>query len=155
MERRVLYIVLLLVVGLFLFIGYNSYGTKREAAAGKATSKDSATVELKTEPVVTTSATEPAVAPPTSSPAVPSVATTPAISESAQNGARQARDGAAGGDLKPPSLSVFSGVGRYQLYRQGDITWRLDTETGKTCIVFATDEEWTKPRVFRNGCAKR
>ncbi len=155
MERRVLYIVLLLVVGLFLFVGYNSFATKRGAAAGKGNSKDPATVELRTEPVVTTTSTEPAVDPPTSLPGVPSVATTPAISENAQNNAQQARDRAAGGDLKPPSGTMFSGVGRYQLYRQGDITWRLDTETGKTCIVFATDEEWTKPRVFHNGCAKR
>ena len=155
MERRVLYFVLLLVVGLFLFVGYNSYDTKHGAAAGKANSKDPATVVLKTEPVVTTPATESTVDPPTSLPAVPSVATTPAISENAQNNAQQAKDRAAGGDLKPPSGSLFSGVGRYQLYRQGDITWRLDTETGKTCIVFATDEEWTKPRVFHNGCAKR
>ena len=40
------------------------------------------------------------------------------------------------------------------LYRQGDITWRLDTTTGRTCIVFATDEEWKKPRVFKAGCGR-
>ena len=49
---------------------------------------------------------------------------------------------------------TFSGSGRYQLYRQGNITWRLDTETGKSCVIFATDEEWRKPRVYRAGCGK-
>jgi hypothetical protein len=155
MERRVLYIVLLLVVGLFLFVGYSSYHSKREAASEKANLKDSATVALKTEPAVTTSATEPTEAPSTSLPAAPAGVITPAPPQTTQNGARQAKNGAGGGELKPPSGMMFSGVGRYQLYRQGDITWRLDTETGKTCIVFATDEEWTKPRVYRNGCAKR
>jgi hypothetical protein len=155
MERRVLYIVLLLVVGLFLFVGYNSYDTKHGAAGGKVNSKDAPTVVVKTEPVVTTSATEPDVAPSPSLPAAPAEVTTPATPQTTQNGARQAKGGGGGGELKPPSGMMFSGVGRYQLYRQGDITWRLDTETGKTCIVFATDEEWTKPRVYRNGCAKR
>jgi hypothetical protein len=49
---------------------------------------------------------------------------------------------------------TFSGSGRYQLYRQGNITWRLDTETGKSCVIFATDEEWRKPRVYHAGCGK-
>ncbi len=156
MERRVLYIVLLLVVGLFLFVGYNSYDTRRGPAGGKADSKDPATVVVKTEPVVTSSATEPAAALPTSLPAAPAaVETAPAAAQITQNSAPQTKGGVSSGELKPPSGMMFSGVGRYQLYRQGDITWRLDTETGKTCIVFATDEEWTKPRVYRNGCAKR
>jgi hypothetical protein len=55
----------------------------------------------------------------------------------------------------PPDGMKFAGSGRYQLYRQGDITWRLDTETGRTCIIFATDDEWKKPRVYRNGCGSK
>jgi hypothetical protein len=50
---------------------------------------------------------------------------------------------------------VFFGTGKYQLYRQGNITWRVDTETGKSCILFATDEEWKKPTVYRAGCGSR
>ena len=53
----------------------------------------------------------------------------------------------------PPNGMVFSGTGRYQLYRQGSITWRLDTDNGHTCIIFATDEEWRKERVYSHGCA--
>ena len=44
----------------------------------------------------------------------------------------------------PPNGVVFAGKGKYQLYRQGNLTWRLNTETGQTCIIFATDEEWKK-----------
>jgi hypothetical protein len=54
----------------------------------------------------------------------------------------------------PPNGMAFSGSGRYQLYRQGNITWRLDTETGRTCIIFATDDEWRKPRVYKAGCGR-
>ncbi len=53
---------------------------------------------------------------------------------------------------QPPNGTVFAGTGRFQVYRQGNLTWRLDTDTGRTCILFATDEEWRKPRVYQNGC---
>jgi hypothetical protein len=63
---------------------------------------------------------------------------------------------AAGGDTisrNPPNGMIFAGSGKYQLYRQGDITWRLDTDRGWACILFATDVQWAKPRVFEHGCA--
>jgi hypothetical protein len=50
---------------------------------------------------------------------------------------------------------MFSGGGKYQLYRQGNITWRLNTDTGQTCIIFATDDEWRKPRVYKAGCGTK
>jgi hypothetical protein len=52
----------------------------------------------------------------------------------------------------PPNGMTFAGTGKYQVYRQGDITWRLNTETGQSCVLFATDAEWRKPRVFQRGC---
>ena len=52
----------------------------------------------------------------------------------------------------PPNGMVFAGTGKYQLYRQGDITWRLNTETGQACILFATNAEWRVARVFQHGC---
>jgi hypothetical protein len=52
----------------------------------------------------------------------------------------------------PPNGMIFAGTGKYQLYRQGDITWRLNTDTGQACVLFATDAEWRKPRVFQQGC---
>ncbi len=51
-----------------------------------------------------------------------------------------------------PNGAAFSGSGRYQFYRQGNLTWRLDTDTGTACVLFATNEEWRKPQVYRRGC---
>ncbi len=55
----------------------------------------------------------------------------------------------------PPNGMIFAGRGKYQLYRQGDITWRLNTDTGQACILFATDAVWSQPRVFKQGCAAK
>jgi hypothetical protein len=52
----------------------------------------------------------------------------------------------------PPNGMVFTGTGKYQWYRQGDITWRVDSGNGAYCIAFATMEQWAKPIVYRNGC---
>jgi hypothetical protein len=52
----------------------------------------------------------------------------------------------------PPNGLAFAGSGKFQLYRQGDITWRLDTQTGDACILFATDTQWRHPRVYQAGC---
>ena len=52
----------------------------------------------------------------------------------------------------PPNGMVFSGSGKFQLYRQGDITWRVDTQTGDACILFATDAQWSRPVVYAHGC---
>jgi hypothetical protein len=52
----------------------------------------------------------------------------------------------------PPNGLAFAGAGKFQLYRQGDITWRLDTQTGSTCILFATDAQWRRARVYQAGC---
>ncbi len=52
----------------------------------------------------------------------------------------------------PPSGMIFAGSGKYQLYRQGDLTWRLNTDTGDACVLFATDAQWRQQRVYRHGC---
>ena len=52
----------------------------------------------------------------------------------------------------PPNGLAFAGAGKFQLYRQGDITWRLNTQTGETCILFATDAQWRLHRVYQAGC---
>ncbi len=52
----------------------------------------------------------------------------------------------------PTNGVAFSGNGKFQVYRQGNLTWRVDTETGHTCILFATMEEWRKPIVYQHGC---
>ena len=55
----------------------------------------------------------------------------------------------------PPNGLAFAGSGKFQLYRQGDITWRLNTQTGETCILFATDAQWRLHRVYQAGCGTR
>jgi hypothetical protein len=52
----------------------------------------------------------------------------------------------------PVNGMAFGGSGRYQWFRQGNLTWRIDTTDGTTCIDFATLEEWKKPIVSSHGC---
>jgi hypothetical protein len=52
----------------------------------------------------------------------------------------------------PPNGMVFAGSGKYQLYRQGDITWRVNTQTGDACILFASGAQWRNPQVYSHGC---
>jgi len=52
----------------------------------------------------------------------------------------------------PPNGLAFGGTGKFQWYRQGNLTWRVNTASGTTCIAFATMEEWQKPIVYRHGC---
>ncbi|AFL87668.1 hypothetical protein Terro_1359 [Terriglobus roseus DSM 18391] len=52
----------------------------------------------------------------------------------------------------PPNGVAFAGTGKFQVYRQGNLTWRVDTESGANCILFATMEEWKKPVVYHHAC---
>ena len=94
-------------------------------------------------------------------------AATPATAPQAEaqpqpDGAYTATAGAAPANL-PASDSVppnpangarFSGSGAYQWYRQGNLTWRVDTVSGRSCIDYATMEEWRKPIVSSHGCGR-
>ena len=51
-----------------------------------------------------------------------------------------------------PNGLAFGGTGKFQWYRQGNLTWRVNTASGSTCIAFATMEEWQKPIVSSHGC---
>ncbi|WP_419806994.1 hypothetical protein [Terriglobus sp.] len=51
-----------------------------------------------------------------------------------------------------PNGTAFAGSGQFQVYRQGNLTWRINTSDGTTCILFATNEEWRKPLVYNHGC---
>jgi len=54
----------------------------------------------------------------------------------------------------PPIGMAFGGSGKYQWYRQGDITWRIDTVNGAACIDFATMDQWARPIVYSHGCRR-
>jgi hypothetical protein len=169
MGRRVLVIVLLVVVALLAYAGYSSYDARRAGASGQVFSNDSSTADrLKMKPVAQSSQSQepetivyPATTPAANT-APPAPVTTAAAGAVAPSGQVTQSQQAAPGTVpasdtispNPPNGMTFAGSGRYQLYRQGNITWRLDTETGRSCVIFATDEEWKKPRVYKAGCGK-
>lgn len=144
MARRTLILVLVLVAAGFLYYGYNTYDAKRAGAAG-------AVYTLQT-PAAKESAQE------QSQPPSPTESTTYAHSGEnlkASQAEPQATEEQPSSDTlnpNPPNGMAFSGSGKYQVYRQGDLTWRLDTETGKACVLFATEAEWKKPLVYRHRC---
>lgn len=87
--------------------------------------------------------------------------------QTGQPGAANATDTQAGAQpqgspVKPPASDsirrnpangmIFAGTGKYQIYRQGDLTWRLNTDTGDACVLFATDAQWRKQQVYSHGC---
>jgi len=55
----------------------------------------------------------------------------------------------------PPNRVAFGGTGKYMWYRQGDLTWRVNSDTGASCIAFATMQQWARPIVYQNGCDSR
>lgn len=147
MGKRFLIIALLLVVALCAYVGYNRYDARRAGVNGDVFSSDppshSANPPSPTSSQAVLSA-EPAPRQPEPSPNTQLSQSTP--------GAPPTTDTIS---PNPPNGMVFSGSGRFQVYRQGDLTWRIDTESGDSCILFATDEEWKKPKVYRNGCRGR
>ncbi len=159
MGKRIFYLVVALIVAMGFYFGCNRYGPKRSGANGDVFSSDPMTDRTKVN-------TEAPAAPPsatkageTESPAPNGQLEQPAAPpEPAQTPLSDRTPTAPATDTispNPPNGMVFSGTGKYQLYRQGNLTWRLNTETGQSCIIFATDEEWKKPRVYRAGCGNR
>ena len=89
-------------------------------------------------------------------PSVPLPEPAPVAASSSSSSSRSAT-GAPATDTLPansPNGMVYSGSGHFQVYRQGNITYRLNTDTGESCILYATNEEWRKPQVYSHGCAK-
>jgi hypothetical protein len=165
MGRRVLVIVLLVVVALLAYAGYSSYDSRRAGASGQVFSNDSTPERPRVKSTTPSANPTPSQEPetivyPSTTPAAttaPAVASTGPAANQVTQGQQSAPATAPASDTispNPPNGMTFAGSGRYQLYRQGNITWRLDTETGRSCIIFATDEEWKKPRVYKAGCGR-
>ena len=51
-----------------------------------------------------------------------------------------------------PNNVHLGGSGTFQWYRQGNITYRVDTVSGRACVAFATMDEWRKSIVLSHGC---
>ncbi|MCU1322888.1 MAG: hypothetical protein JWM43_2537 [Acidobacteriaceae bacterium] len=163
MAKRILLIAAVLIVAGFLYVGYTTYDAKRAGENGDVTSSDSPSERsrpLSKAPGEAATATKPSTS---NSPAYPSSdqsgKSSPDSELSPQPGTRIANTATppASDTISPdpPNGMIFSGTGHYQLYRQGNLTWRLNTDTGQSCILFATDEEWKKPKVLRAGCGKK
>ncbi len=151
MLRGVLIGLLILVLVVFAYVGYSGYATGKSSGSVDAYTNGMAGGRTKVEP---TGATTPAATMPTT--AEPNGGTSGMV---AQGGAgSSAGVGTPASDSiapNPPNGMTFGGSGHFQLYRQGDLTWRLNTDTGETCVILATDEEWRKPKVFKAGCRGR
>ena len=44
-------------------------------------------------------------------------------------------------------------VGRFQIHKEGFRTWRLDTATGRSCLLLTTDTDWKTGAKDQNSCA--
>jgi hypothetical protein len=161
MAKRILWGVVILIVVGFFYLGYTTYDTGRAISSGdvRSGSAKSKSGSVTSESDIHPAPSQPIVYPAPNEPggaAIPSPIATgqvaqPGVSTAAPGGAVPSADTIA---PNPPNGMVFAGTGRYQLYRQGNITWRLDTNTGHSCVIFATDEEWKNPRVLRDACGK-
>ena len=148
MLRTVLIGLSILVLGVFAYVGYNSYAVSRHPAQDDIYTGATVTSSAESKPVAGEGPTFPITAPTgeaaNGSPEVTSQGApiTGGVSAPATDTIKP----------NPTNGEIFGGSGHYQLYRQGDLTWRLDTDTGDSCVIFATDEEWHKPKVYKAGC---
>lgn len=44
-------------------------------------------------------------------------------------------------------------VGRYQLHKEGFRTWRLDTATGRSCLLLTSEADWKGKGSEQDSCA--
>ena len=55
----------------------------------------------------------------------------------------------------PLALNAFAGDDQFGWYREGDLTWRLDTESGFACVALATPRAWENPQIYSRRCAQK
>ena len=156
MLKQVLIGLLILVLAVFAYVGYSSYDARRATDGDVSQGEDSRSRRSRADMKVVPSESDP---PPVTLPVMPTTSgSMPVAGSSLSTAEGSPAQGAPATDSispNPPNGMVFSGTGHFQLYRQGSLTWRLNTDTGQSCVLFATDEEWRKPRVYHAGCAQR
>ena len=172
MAKRIVIIVGVLALAISAYYSYNRYDARRAGVSGEVFSNDPQPSRAKVDSVSRTSTGSTSSTNKKASdsegeaivyPSAVTAQTTPATAnpnpassdlQVTQTG-QPVHEGTPAGDTigpNPDNGMKFAGSGKYQVYRQGNITWRLNTETGQTCVLFATDEEWKKPRVYHSGC---
>jgi len=56
-------------------------------------------------------------------------------------------------DLKTAQSEVSAcHAHKYEIYREGSRTWRLDTVTGATCVLLASEGDWKKSDIAGWAC---
>ena len=148
MLRTVLIGLGVLVLGVFAYVGYNSYAFGRRPTGDDVYTGTNINPGVESKPAAGAGSSLPQTAVTGTDPGAASEVTAQGASD-ASGVTAPASDSVA---ANPPNGMTFGGSGHYQLYRQGDLTWRLNTDTGETCVIFATDEEWHKPKVYKAGC---
>ena len=141
----ILGVIVLVIGGIWL---YNTYGHKDQLGSGLVISHDSDSKDS-AEPS-TAASTQPSPIPTTSIATTPQQAAPPVPQPAAKPSAALPVSDTI--DRNPPNGAVFTGTGDYTWYRQGDITWRVNSKTGASCIAFATIQEWQKRIVYSHGC---
>ena len=145
--QRTVQIALILVVAVVGVFGYLHWSKTRAMNSGA--------VHVRPQAADTSKPTAPEAAASSES-AGSAAGTTEAQSDQAQSQAMQgsvytlpASDAIS---RNPTAGATLAGTGRYQLYRQGDITWRMDTANGQACVLFATEAMWRRTLVYQHGC---
>jgi hypothetical protein len=141
MVRRIILGLVLVALIALCYLGYINWKMKRSMLSGDVTSGPGEPLPSGTSlPLPSASPTQragPVSRPNTAPEGLPQAATYPATDSQGPESPEGAR---------------FAGSGRYQVYRQGNLTYRIDTSSGKTCVLYATEEEWRKPQVYQHGC---
>jgi hypothetical protein len=150
MSRLLFLIILATCVVVFGVIWYTHWSNIRSLTSGAVVVHDQTSDKAKAD-LATPEAGTSGQAPPDQHPQTPAKGAHPAQID----GTLATPPSADSNPRNPPNGMIFAGRGKYQLYRQGDITWRLNTDNGQACILFATDAEWSQPRVFQQGCGAK
>jgi len=174
MGKRFLYLVLALVLGVGGYYAYQHYKMNRMEADGdiqcvgcltpeqeeafkKRNSGDTAdeSSDSKVKPGSPANASNAAAPPATIYPAA-ATTTTDTLNRGSYAAAPPASNLPVSDTRTPnaPDGIRLSGSGGFQWYRQGNLTWRVNTQTGASCIIYATMEEWRKPIVLQHGCGR-
>ena len=165
MVNRILGMLLLILVGLGIYFGYKHRQEARQLADGEIRCVGCMSPEEKTRFAklntleASDSHANANIAPATDFPATPSaiIQTPPPETGSLPVGASGSSNDLPASDSlspDPPNGVIISGKGSYQWYRQGNLTWRLNTKTGASCVAFATLDEWQNPNVAHHGCSR-
>ena len=163
MAKRILYIAIAVCVVGLVWYGYTRHAAdvsmddgnvvSRDAPSSAKTRMDSGAVDLDGHPMsegpAGDSGSTTASLPSSPRPAAPVPPQSAPASASSNMASLPASDTLS---PAPPSGMAFGGSGKYQWYRQGNLTWRINTQSGSTCIAFATMDEWQKPLVYSHGC---